>query len=139
MDDIKRCAYANDPGDEYCSQCDGIHFKDDNGNDLPPDRCGGYQPAEDEEPAAPVQAEEPSETAGDQPEATAPMLDGVQGVTTTIRAESGLSREINGTWYKFTYSEERILPEGADLEAEKEALWDAVNAQVDAQLAAVTG
>lgn len=139
MPDVKRCAFANDPGDEYCSRCDGIHFKDDEGNDLPPNRCGGYQPADDEEPVAAEQPEEASETAGDQPEATAPMLDGVQGVTTTIRAESGLSREINGTWYKFAYSEERIIPEGADLEAEKEALWAAVNDQVDAQLAAVTG
>ena len=61
----------------------------------------------------------------------------VQGVTTVIRADSGLTREINGTYYKFTFSEERVIPEGADLEAEKADLWDAVNAEVDNQLESV--
>lgn len=63
----------------------------------------------------------------------------VQGITKTIKAESGLSCEIKdrtgGTrWYKFSYTEERTIPETADLEKEKTALWNDVNLAVDKQL-----
>lgn len=138
MSDIKRCKYARDPEDEFCCNCDGITVEDDNHNALPATKCGGYEPEEA------VQTESVCETPADacentvnSCECTEPNKDCIKGVTSVIRAESGVSREINGTWFKFMFSEERILPPGCDIEAEKQDLWDSVNAQVDAQVADV--
>lgn len=134
--DIIKCKYAGDPEDEFCSKCDGLNPVDDNGKPHPATSCGGYEPAEQEQPAPETPAS-PSETWGDSQFATPPNKEHVKGLTSVIRAESGLSVEVNGRWYKFTFSEERILPEGCDIEAEKQALWDSVNAEVDAQFEAV--
>lgn len=134
--EIKKCVYAGDQSDEFCAQCSGVEVADDNGKMLPADQCGGYEAPQEEAPAAET-ATEASETTGDQPATTSPGLEGVAGVTTVIRAESGVSREVNGQWFKFMFSEERVLPEGCDIEAEKAALWDAVNAEVDEQMAQV--
>lgn len=135
---IIKCKFAGDPEDEYCSQCDGLNPCDDNGNSCPATECGGYEP-EEQKPAQPVPEvpASPCESCGDSCEALASNKECVKGITSVIRAESGLSREINGTWYKFSFSEERIVPEGCDIEAEKQALWDSVNAEVDAQLNSV--
>lgn len=135
---IIKCKYAGDPEDEYCSQCDGLHPCDDKGNPCLATECGGYEP-EEQKPVqpAPEAPAAPREIAADSCEASAPNKECVKGVTTVIRAESGLTREINGTYFKFMFSEERVLPEGCDIEAEKRALWDSVNAEVDAQLEAV--
>ena len=135
---IIKCKYAGDPEDEYCRECDGLHPVDDKGNPCVATDCGGYEPAE-QQPVqpAPEAPASPSETCAEPCEASAPNNECVVGVTSVIRAESGLTREINGTYYKFMFSEERILPQGCDIEAEKQALWEAVNAQVDAQLNAV--
>ena len=135
---IIKCKYAGDPEDEYCSKCDGIHPVDDNGVAQPAPKCGGYEPAEQQQEQA--QAEScvsPCETCGDSCETDAGNKECVKSITSVIRAESGVSREINGVWYKFMFSEERIVPEGCDIEAEKQALWDAVNAEVDAQVESV--
>lgn len=131
--DIVKCRFAGDPNDEYCKGCDGIKVKGDDGKMYDAPTCGGYEAT----PAEPEPSEEPasdSESAAvsqatDELEAVP-----VQGLTTVIRAESGLTREINGTYYKFFFSEERVVPEGCDLAAEKAALWDAVNQEVDRQL-----
>ena len=135
---IIKCKFAGDPEDEYCSQCDGLHPCDDHGNSCLATECGGYEP-EEQKPAEPVPEAPaaPSEIAAESCEASAPSKECVKGITTVIRAESGLTREVNGTYYKFMFSEERVVPEGCDIEAEKQALWDSVNAQVDAQLSAV--
>ena len=137
-EEIIKCKYAGDPEDEFCSQCDGFHPVDDNGKEVDAPMCGGYEPEEQkqEQPAieAPVSQ---GESWGDSCSQTTPNKECVKGITSVIRAESGLTREINGTYFKFMFSEERILPEGCDVEAEKQALWDSVNAQVDAQLDAV--
>jgi hypothetical protein len=133
---IIKCKYAGDPEDEYCSQCDGLNPVDDHGKAQPATACGGYEPAEQEQPVPETPASL-CETCGDSCEAEAPNNNCVKGLTSVIRAESGLSVEVNGRWYKFTFSEERILPEGCDVEAEKQALWDSVNAEVDAQFEAV--
>ena len=138
MENIIKCKYAGDPEDEFCSKCDGIHPLDDNGKAQPATECGGYEPQKQKE--EPAVAEEPAsqcESGAESCEAVADHNDCVKGITTVIRAESGVSREINGTWYKFMFSEERIVPEGCNIEAEKQALWDAVNAEVDAQVEAV--
>lgn len=134
--DIIKCKYAGDPEDEFCSVCDGLNPKDDNGKAQPATACGGYEPEEQEQPV-PETPTSPCETCGDSCEAEAPNNNCAKGLTSVIRAESGLSVEVNGRWYKFTFSEERILPEGCDVEAEKQALWDSVNAEVDAQFEAV--
>ena len=135
---IIKCKYAGDPEDEFCCNCDGLHPIDDKGNALPATDCGGYEPSEQVQvQAAPEVPTSPCESCGDSCEALASNKECVKGITTVIRAESGLSREVNGTWYKFMFSEERIVPEGCDMEAEKRALWESVNAEVDAQLEAV--
>lgn len=136
--DIIRCKYAGDPEDEYCCNCDGIHPVDDKGNPCEAVDCGGYEPEErvQEQPApeAPVSH---NESGADSCETAAPNKVLAKGITTVIRAESGLTREVNGTYFKFMFSEERVLLEGCDIEAEKQALWESVNAEVDAQLEAV--
>lgn len=138
QEQIIRCKYAGDPEDEFCSKCDGLHPVDDAGNPQVATDCGGYEPEEQvQEQATPEAPASPSEICGDSCDAGAPDKECVKGITSVIRAESGLTREINGTYFKFMFSEERILPEGCDVEAEKQALWDSVNAQVDAQLEAV--
>ena len=136
--DIIRCKYAGDPGDEYCCSCDGYNPIDDNGNPQVATECGGYEPA-DEVNEQPAHEPTPShsETAGEQGVNNDDNKQPIVGITNVIRAESGVSCEINGAWYKFMFSEERILPEGCDIEAEKQALWESVNAQVDAQVDAV--
>jgi len=135
---IIKCKYAGDPEDEFCRHCDGIHPVDDAGNIQPATLCGGYEPEEQkhEQPVPETPAAD-REISAESCEAAAPNNECVKGVTTVIRAESGLTREINGTYFKFMFSEERVLPEGCDIEAEKRALWDSVNAEVDAQLEAV--
>ena len=135
---IIKCLYAGDPEDEYCCKCDGLHPLDDNGKAQPATQCGGYLPGKQEQATpAPVEPAADREIATDSQFATTGNAECVKGITSVIRAESGLTREVNGTYYKFMFSEERILPEGCDIEAEKRALWDAVNAQVDAQLNSV--
>lgn len=138
MKEIIQCRYAGDPEDEYCSQCDGIHPVGDDGKAVEATACGGYEPEEiKHKPCAPETPASLCESGADSCEAVAPSKECTKGITSVIRAESGLSVEVNGRWYKFTFSEERILPEGCDIEAEKAALWDSVNAEVDAQFEAV--
>lgn len=135
---IIKCKYAGDPEDDYCKLCDGIKTADDEGNLIEATQCGGYEAEEQvAEQPAPESPESRNETAAESCETREPNNEPTVGITSVIRAESGVSREINGIWYKFMFSEERILPEGCDIEAEKRALWDAVNAEVDAQVDAV--
>lgn len=138
IEKFARCIYAGDPQDEYCQHCDGYHPVDDNGKAQEAPNCGGYEPYEPkQEQPVPVEPVSQCESAAESPVSTQADTKCVKGITNVIRAESGLSVEVNGRWYKFTFSEERILPEGCDIEAEKQSLWDSVNAEVDAQLDAV--
>lgn len=134
---IIKCKYAGDPSDDGCKNCNGIQLME--GEDTyDATVCGGYEP--EELPKQQATHETPAvcnETAAESCESAVPSKQPVAGITSVIRAESGLTREINGTYYKFMFSEERILPEGCDIEAEKQDLWDSVNAEVDAQLEAV--
>lgn len=137
-EEIIKCRYAGDPEDEYCSQCDGFYPLDDNGKPQPATKCGGYEPAPQvQQKQADATPAETHEIGVDSHETPARSNLPAKGLTSVIRAESGVSCEINGRWFKFMFSEERILPEGCDIEAEKQALWDSVNAQVDAQVEAV--
>lgn len=133
-EEIIKCRYAGDPEDEFCSVCDGFWPVDNSGKPQPATACGGYEPEEQPAPEVPVSQ---GVTCGDSCDTAAPNKECIKGITSVIRAESGVSCELNGTWYKFMFSEERIVPEGCDIEAEKQALWDSVNAEVDAQVEAV--
>ena len=56
-----------------------------------------------------------------------------KAVTTMIRFTSRLSSQIDGKFYTFEACEERMIPEDADVEKERELLWDTVNSEVDNQ------
>ena len=60
---------------------------------------------------------------------------GVKAKTTKINAVSRVAIKINDSYYTVEYSEERTIPDvdGVILKEEREALFDAVNAVVDAQ------
>jgi hypothetical protein len=55
---------------------------------------------------------------------------------TSIKATSRASIKIRDNFYTLEYSEERVIPDLPDVDIikEKEILWDAVNAEVDAQI-----
>lgn len=59
----------------------------------------------------------------------------VKAKTTKINAVSRVSIKINDSYYTVEYSEERTIPDvdGVILKEERAALFDAVNAVVDAQ------
>lgn len=56
------------------------------------------------------------------------------GVTTAIRITSRASIKVKDSFYTIEYCEERSIPEGADLEEERAALWGVCNGEVDNQL-----
>lgn len=55
-------------------------------------------------------------------------------MVTEIKAESGISLEIQGRWYKFNYSETRVVSPYSNIEDERKKLWEEVNATVDNQV-----
>ena len=57
-----------------------------------------------------------------------------KAVTTRIVAVSRVSKKIDETFYTLEYSEERTIPEDADVEKERRILWDVVNGEVDNQV-----
>lgn len=128
IEDIPVCMYAGDPNDEYCRSCNGQTMMIDQ-KEYSCKECQAYRPKEEpvETPASvdetPRDDTLPVEVTNYTP----------QGITTSIKAESGLSIETKKGWYRFSYTEERIIPESADIEKEKEALWNAVNNEVDRQ------
>lgn len=128
-EDIPVCMYAGDPEDEFCSACNGKTMEID-GQVFSCTECEGYT-YEKKATEKPVQLDEA-------PQATTES-DAVdtyvsQGITTSIKAESGVSIETKRGWYRFSFTEERIIPESADMEKEKEALWNSVNSEVDRQI-----
>ena len=62
-----------------------------------------------------------------------------KAVTTQIRATSRASVKIRDNYYTVEYTEERTIPQvdGVDLEEERKALWDDVNAECDNQIAEI--
>ena len=61
-----------------------------------------------------------------------------KATTTTIRATSRASVKVRDSFYTVEYTEERTVPANIDrtkeLEAERQLLWDTVNAEVDNQI-----
>ena len=129
FEDIPRCKYAGDPGDEYCVNCNGVTMIVD-GEEYSCKECQAYAPKEE-----PVETpENPSEIVRDDTFIEQADVYTPQGITTSIKAESGVSIETKKGWFRVAYTEERIIPESADIEKEREALWNAVNSEVDRQV-----
>lgn len=141
---MSKCIYAHDPSDEFCCDCDGITLKMENGDTTPATKCGGYVADVEEnkvkgfveedvsvEPTLPVE-----EVSIPNPNPVTPEIDKskIKGITKEIRISSSVSKEVQGQWFKLTYEESRIVPEDADLELERKALWDTCNNEVDNQI-----
>jgi hypothetical protein len=130
--DIPKCVYAGDEADEYCSQCNGVTMIVD-GEEFSCKECQSYtepKPVNKEQPVPPSESHETPRDANEKEQA---YIYTPQSITTSIKAESGLSVETKKGWYRFTYSEERIVPETADIDKERELLWNDVNREVDRQ------
>lgn len=129
FEDIPKCKYAGDPGDEYCAHCNGITMEVE-GEMYSCKECQAYEPEEQpvETPAEPAEITR-EDTFVEDTNVYTP-----QGITTSIKAESGISIETKKGWYRVAFTEERIVPECADIEKEKEALWNSVHNEVDRQI-----
>lgn len=142
MSEIKKCIYAGDPSDEYCCNCNGITMILENGEESPATNCGGYQPPKvieentSMQPTATLESIEKVDESKVITEEEKPIVEEIQsnGITKEIQISSAVSKEVRGQWFKVTYSETRIIPEGANLENERKALWDICNNEVDNQI-----
>lgn len=54
-----------------------------------------------------------------------------KAVTTTIKVSSRASTKVGDNYYTIEYTEERTVTPDADLDKERDLLWDEVNKQVD--------
>lgn len=135
---IVKCKYAGDPNDSGCKICNGCWLEED-GEKIEATECQGYEPEEvAQAPVAqptPQPVEKTPETPREAPTTTQWGDNTSTATTTLIRAESGVSVEHQGRWYKLSYTEERIVPASANVEVERAKLWDAVNSEVDKQVA----
>ena len=57
-----------------------------------------------------------------------------KAITTSIRITSRASVKVKDNFYTVEYCEERSIPEDADIEEERQALWDTCNGEVDGQI-----
>lgn len=59
-----------------------------------------------------------------------------KAITTTIKANSKCTVKLKDNYYSIEFTEERSIPEveGVNLEAERQLLFDDVNAVVDEQI-----
>lgn len=57
----------------------------------------------------------------------------MKAVTTSIRATSRASIKVRDSFYTVEWCEERSVPEDANLEEERKALWNTCNTEVDRQ------
>ena len=143
MDEIMKCIFAGDKSDEFCCKCNGITMEIDSSEGItsvPATKCGGYQAAEEypqiPNEIKPIDIITPTQNENIIEEEPKEIIEEikVQGVTKEIQISSSVSKEIQGQWFKLTYSETRTIPEGADLEAERKALWNTCNDEVDNQI-----
>lgn len=60
----------------------------------------------------------------------------IKAITKTIKATSRASVKVGESYYTVEYSEERIIPDIAEvnIEAERQLLWDDVNTECDSQI-----
>lgn len=151
------CKYAGDVSDEFCVNCNGYTINTGNG-EVSAEQCGGYEPVEKEvstiqsipetktvdelssenknkEVCEAVQLNEKVEV--DKLPTQEPKFNS-KAITKEITISSSVSKEILGSWYKLTYQETIILPEDAEVEKERERLWNLCNDEVDKQIANIT-
>lgn len=158
-----KCKYAGDVNDDCCKDCDGMTIYETNAKGemvvIPCTECGGYEPEEvtaepvkneptfDADNAKPVNTVEPEKTAPES-SVTNEKTEVINNTTEKeksstventqeileITADTGISVELNGVWYKFDYSEKRAVNPNADINAQKKALWEEVFNQVDGAL-----
>ena len=57
-----------------------------------------------------------------------------KAITTSIRITSRASVKVRDNFYTVEYCEERSVPEDADIEEERQELWDTCNGEVDGQI-----
>lgn len=56
-----------------------------------------------------------------------------KATVTTIKCNSRISLKIKDNFYTIEYGEERTIPEDANVEKERQLLWDDCNNEVDRQ------
>lgn len=58
-----------------------------------------------------------------------------KAVINSIQATSRISLKVGETFYTLEYTEQRMIPDvaGVDIEKERQMLWDTVNIEVDKQ------
>ena len=57
-----------------------------------------------------------------------------KAITTTIQASSRASIKVGDNFYTIEWSEERSIPEDANIEEERKLLWETANGEVDNQI-----
>lgn len=148
-----KCKFSGDQSDSVCLACNGESFELD-GKTYQSIECGGFEPM-----LAVAEPEDKSETVADSGlTAVAAELEPAQ-VNTPPREEkpatvatngsetycsqarvtklcysSGITVEVNGTYYKFNATEEREIFHGVDVEQERKAFWDKLNSEIDNQV-----
>lgn len=123
-----KCKYAGDTSDPGCKDCNGITmvYKDKEYDCSA--ICTGFEECEDSKTGIEI------ETAPNTP-------DNSKLKTTLIGCKSGLSKEINGVWYKFEAWEEKVVPDtgNVDVELERRMLFDKLNTYIDNQMIEAMG
>lgn len=146
---ITTCKYAGDPSFEACASCNGETFTLD-GQVYNCSDCQEYTPVQ-----VPVETSDVTNSTSekvemvaeqaeqlDEPQEELPPVETYmpQSVTTTIRAEVGVSCELKvkglTQWFRYSYCEERTVPatDTVDIEQERAALWNDVNRNVEEQI-----
>lgn len=142
---IRPCVHRGDPEDDFCKSCDGLTIHEGNKSYDADKHCDGYE-ADTADVDLPFETEENTPKTSPEPLAEETVVDTAvvaeiretshvddTSFTTLIRAESGVSVETKTGWYRFTYTEERMLTHGADVAKERAALWATVHDEVDKQ------
>ena len=62
------------------------------------------------------------------------MEEEIKGKTVSIRATSRASVKVGDSFYTVEWCEERSVPEDCNITAERSALWDTCNNEVDCQI-----
>ena len=125
-----KCKYAGDKNDVECVNCNGLTMIVNDKEVMCKDVCMGFECENEKQPILPPTTETPTENQAPKEEFVSKTL------PLTIGAKSGISKEINGMWYKFEAWEEREVPANTevDLEQEKRALFDKLNQDIDKQV-----
>lgn len=145
-DDAIQCKYAGDPKDENCAECDGFTPVGTVSSDT--GKCTAYAegPAPEDWAEFYAQQDEIEDTPADDGSMGSNsevrdilMASDVEGITVNIQAEIAVTEQIKNSagddvWIKANFSEVRRIPEGANYEEERAALWADVENEVMAEI-----